>query len=456
VKPYRPEPAELDPYTPSRTRMGELVAHLATGQMSSCTQEELELYVTSAGRELQRQLLQDNLDQRARTEQRLDRVVGGDGVARTRAERGHRRLLSTTVGRVDVERIAYRAPGVSNLYPADAVLDLPGHLYSRPLQAAIVTEAACGSLRSAASTIEHFTGQRIGTRQIMEVCGRAAVDVTGFYRLPGAGPGPGQDLLVLSCDATGVNMIPSGLRPAVVAQAQAKAAAEPGPRPPSAQLADRERTGKRRMATVTALYDATATPRNGADVLPRTAAERTARSRQAPKATRREVHASVRATTAEMITVMFDHAQERDPGHHRRWIVLVDGNNHQIERIEHEAAERGVHIDIIIDFVHVLEYLWRAAEDLHPTMPARQGFVAHAARDVLDGHAGRVVADLRSHARTRSGEKDPGAVKANGIERTAAYLDAKKHYLGYDLALTLGWPIATGVIEGCCRSRPGS
>jgi hypothetical protein len=28
---------------------------------------------------------------------------------------------------------------------------------------------------------------------------------------------------------------------------------------------------------------------------------------------------------------------------------------------------------------------------------------------------------------------------------------AKTEYLGYDIALALGWPIATGVIEGCCR-----
>jgi hypothetical protein len=49
--------------------------------------------------------------------------------------------------------------------------------------------------------------------------------------------------------------------------------------------------------------------------------------------------------------------------------VLVDGNNHQFERIQHEAGRRGVHVDVVIDFVHVLEYLWKAAEDLHPTPP---------------------------------------------------------------------------------------
>ncbi len=76
-----------------------------------------------------------------------------------------------------------------------------------------------------------------------------------------------------------------------------------------------------------------------------------------------------------MIAAMFDQAERRDAERRRRWIVLVDGNNHQLERIQHEAGRRGVHVhvDVVIDFVHVLEYLWKAAEDLHPTLcpPAR-------------------------------------------------------------------------------------
>jgi hypothetical protein len=39
---------------------------------------------------------------------------GADQVPRRRAEPGHTRLLSTTLGQVEVTRIAYRHPGVSN------------------------------------------------------------------------------------------------------------------------------------------------------------------------------------------------------------------------------------------------------------------------------------------------------------------------------------------------------
>ncbi|MGP4048668.1 hypothetical protein [Streptomyces sp. 2A115] len=83
-----------------------------------------------------------------------------------------------------------------------------------------------------------------------------------------------------------------------------------------------------------------------------------------------------------MVTMQFDQAEKRDPPHGRRWIVLVDGANHQLECLENKPPERGVDIDIIADFAHVLECLWKATGDLqHPTQPARAAFVQATARD---------------------------------------------------------------------------
>ncbi|SNS21817.1 hypothetical protein SAMN06264365_11213 [Actinoplanes regularis] len=40
---------------------------------------------------------------------------------------------------------------------------------------------------------------------------------------------------------------------------------------------------------------------------------------------------------------------------------------------------------------------------------------------------------------------------STGFLRNLNYLTAKQPYLIYRIALTMGWPIATGVIEGICR-----
>lgn len=58
---------------------------------------------------------------------------------------------------------------------------------------------------------------------------------------------------------------------------------------------------------------------------------------------------------------LFDEADRRDPDHTRTWVALVDGNNHQIERIGAESKSRGVEVRIVVDLVHVIEYLWAAA-----------------------------------------------------------------------------------------------
>lgn len=447
---YRRRVCGTDDYAASRALFEALITRLGDPEMAARPEHVVEEFITGDGRQVWRQALQDHLDARAAAEPRRAEVTGADHVVRRRAEPGHTRLLATTLGRVEVSRIAYRAPGVSNLHPADACLSLPARLYSYPLRRQVVHETATGGVREARDALTRATGTQIGTQQLMQITVEAAHDVRDFYQqqpatspLPATRAGDGEpacrDLLMLSIDATGVNMIDSGLREAAPARPT-------GPQPPSAQLASRERTGRTRMAVVTALYDAAPAVRTAADILPATPSERSAR-RPGPKARNREINASVVDFTAPMTRRLFDRAHQRDPQHRRRWVVLVDGNNHQIDRIQAEAHARGVDIDIIIDFIHVLEYLWRAAEDLHPTQPGRAGFVARTARDLLDGHAPQVIVDLRTQYNTLT----QAGTHAPGIERAIAYLTAKQPYLNYHIALTLGWPIATGVIEGTCR-----
>jgi hypothetical protein len=415
-------------------------------EMNQRPEHVVEEFITGTGRDVFQQVLQDHLDARAAAEPRLAEVPGADDVVRRRAEPGHARLLGTTVGQVEVTRIAYRAPGVSNLHPGDARLALPQGRYSYPLCKAVVHESVTGALRQARDGLARMTGVRVGTQQLMQITVDAARDVRDFYaqhRVPDpvvrdGAPG-GRDLLVLSVDATGVNMIDSGLREATPTR-------DRGPQPPSAQLACRERAGRTRMAVVTALYDAAPAVRGPADIMPAGAAERAAR-RRGPTAVNRELDASIVESTAPMVTRLFDRAQQRDPQHRRRWVVLVDGNNHQIDRVHAEAHARRVEVDIIVDLIHVIEYVWKAAEDLHPVQPARAAFVARTARDLLEGHAGRVILDLTGHHDNQTRAGAPAA----GLKRCIDYLTAKQPYLDYHIALSHGWPIATGVIEGSCR-----
>lgn len=162
-----------------------------------------------------RSLLQDHLDLRACREQRLpEGALGADGVARARTESGHQRELATVFRTVTVTRIAYRAPGVANLYPADAALNLPVGKHSHGLRRLDAIEAARGSFEQAADALECASGVRVGKRQLEALTLAAAADVAGFYAQHEPAACPDTDLLVLTFDGKGIVMRPEALREA--------------------------------------------------------------------------------------------------------------------------------------------------------------------------------------------------------------------------------------------------
>jgi len=104
----------------------------------------------------------------------------------------------------------------------------------------------------------------------------------------------------------------------------------------------------------------------------------------------------------------------------------------------------------VIDFIHVLEYLWKAAWCFHaPRDPAMEDWVIAQALDILHGRAADVIARIARLARDHPPK--PGGEHAKIIRKTLSYLQNKQAWMDYPRALAEGWPIATGVIEGACR-----
>jgi hypothetical protein len=236
-------------------------------------------------------------------------------------------------------------------------------------------------------------------------------------------------------------MRPDSLRPAT-----AKAAATPNPKL-ATRLSRGEKRNRKRMAEVGAVYDTTPVARSRADILPRNDTER-AHASDGPTARNKWLIASVVDDAATVVGAIFDEADRRDPHHHRTWVALVDGNNHQIQRIGAEAQARGTTVAIIVDFVHVLEYLWKAAWSFHTEGDrAAETWVRRHAQTILNGGATRVAGALRRAATTAGLEPS----KRVGADTCATYLTNKRAYLDYPTALAQGWPIATGIIEGACR-----
>ncbi len=410
------------------------------GATAGCLEHaELEAYIVAEGFELLRLLLQDHFDVRAAREQRYPTVHNAEGVAYNSVEAGHRRPLTTVVGTVYVERLAYRHRGELNLCPADGVANLPVERHSHGLRRLAAIESTRGSFDDAADAVRRATGgAKVAKRQVEALARAAAADFGAFYqsgRRPRAGP---DEVIVISADGKGIVMRPDGLRPSTAA-----AAAKTKPKI-AGRLCRGEKRNRKRMAELGAVYTVTPTPRSPADVMARSAGG----PKPAPKARNKWLTASVVDDAATVIAAVFDEACRRDPGHEHPWVALVDGNCHQIERITAEAEQRNITITIICDFVHVLEYLWSAAWSFFAEGdPAAADWVDNKALAVLDGKAATTAAAIRRKATTLALDDN----KRRNADTCADYLLAKAPYLDYPTALTSGWPIATGIIEGACR-----
>ena len=425
----------------SQALFGRLVEWAAGEQALGLEHSELEARLAAGGRELARQVLQDQLDLRAVREQRPDAaVIGSDGIPRRSVERGHERDLHTVLGEVQVTRLAYRALGSENLYPADAQLNLPPVRHSHGIRRLAALEAPRSSFEDAQAAIVRATGQQIGTRQLRELTLAAAQDVGAFYAQRTRTAPDAEDLLVLSCDAKGVVMRPEALREQTRTQAQNASGKL------KTRLSKGEKSNRKRMAEIVTVYELTPEPRTAADILPDPENPPVARTR--PKAKNKWLKASVSDDASAVIAEMFNEADRRDRDRQLAWVALVDGNNHQIDRIKTEARKRKVKIPIVIDFIHVLEYLWSACWCFFQEGdPAAEQWVHEKALAVLEGKAGIVAAAIRRKATRLALEPN----KRQGADRCADYLLAKRPYLDYPTALANGWPIATGVIEGACR-----
>ncbi|MFF4830147.1 ISKra4 family transposase [Streptomyces sp. NPDC001312] len=441
--------ATADPFADSLSAFETLTTTLSGSNASTWTHTELEEYLDTAGRELLRLLLQDHLDLRAAREEEQVRagggpvVVGPEGRVRPWRETGHSRWLATVFGVVRVTRVAYRGRGVGNVHPADAVLSLPAGRHSTGLRRLAVTEAVRGSFDQAHDAVTRRCGNVLGKRRLEELAVAAAVDVDGFYRTMIPVPCSREMPLVVQVDGKGVVMRPEALREATRKAAARTAGGHRG------RLAPGEKPNRKRMATVACVFDTRPAPRRPHDVIHPPGGRSGERpARPGPRAENKWCTASLVRPPEQVIADAFDQAEARDPKHLRPWVVLVDGARHQLDLIAAETGRRGVTVHVLLDFVHVAEYVWAAAHAFHkPGTAEAEAWAADHLTAILAGHAARAAHDMTAQAE----REHLSAARRQVVDVCERYLTGHLDQLHYDTALGNGWPIATGAVEGACR-----
>ena len=423
---------EADPFVESRAVLEQVIDELRSGRVMRMTHAEVEELADARGCDLIRQLFQDHLDLRSAEEVQLECVKGSDGVERTHV-RSRSRPLETRFGTVRVNRLTYGADGESSLSPLDAALNLPEEKYSHGVRRRAAIEASKGSFDEVVEALHTTTGAKVAKRQVEELVRRAAVDFELYYTMAELQrPVDLNDLVVLTFDGKGIVV---------------RKAAERQKQKLKKRLSKGEKRHRKRMTTVAAVYDLEPHPRKPEDVIADDPEAKKVR-RSAPRAENKRVWASVRLSPEEVIEAGFQEALLRDPYKKRRWVVLVDGNEDQLGLVQKVARRHRVRVTIILDVIHVLEYLWKAGHCFHGEgTPELEAWVTERFLAILEGRASGVAAGMRRSATRRGLSR--GRRKA--VDTCAGYLLKHKKFLRYDRYLRKGFPIATGVIEGACR-----
>ena len=115
------------------------------------------------------------------------------------------------------------------------------------------------------------------------------------------------------------------------------------------------------MATVAAVYTIKPFRRTASQIVNPQESQKI----KAPRPESKRVWASLVKEPEQVISEAFDEALHRDPDRQKNWVALVDGNQTQLRLLKQLAQKHHIRLTIILDLIHVIEYLWKATFVFH-------------------------------------------------------------------------------------------
>ncbi len=436
-----------DEFTASREYLEQVIGRLQLPEALKRRHDETEKTIQQEGQELCRLLYQAALDVRANNEVRRESVTGEDNVVRTHVREDCPRKIASVFGEVTYRRKGYSHRTGTSLFPLDESLNMPKRKYTYGLRECVSLAVCQNAFDASLEGLSTLIAGRIPKRQAEELVVEASRDFDAFYAQRAITPVQSPStVLVMSQDGKGITLRHDDLREAT------RKAAEKAQHTLSTRLTSGEKRHRKRMATVATVYDVAPHVRESSEVIRREAEEGEAQRKDAPKAENKRVWASIEKEMEGVTEELVQEALRRDPNRDRPWVMLVDGHKDQIKVVKRIFKRHDIQAPLILDFIHVLEYLWRAAwcffdsSDKDQAKAAEQ-WVLEKADAILDGRSGNVAAGIRIKAKSYA----LSAKKRKTIGKVAKYLTNHTEMLRYDHYMQHGYPIATGVIEGACR-----
>jgi hypothetical protein len=356
-----------------------------------------------------------------------------------RLDQLHVRRYVSVFGELAISRYVYgtRETQKHEVIPLDGILALPDSEFSYVLQdwdQGFCVESSYGQSRCQIERILRI-GQSVLSLEQMN--GQMALAAEGFWvsEAPPTSETEGP-IMVLTADGKGVPMRREGGCDKPV------------------RLKKGQKANRKRQACIGGVYTIEPFTRTAEDVVNELLRDQRREQRPRPqnKKLRAELTRPIEGQEVNGKDRIFGWFAEqircRNADHRKPIVCLMDGDRALWEKVKWLMVIVGVPILCILDVFHVLEYLWSAAYCFHPEGSSQaEAFVTDRLRRLLHGEAGYVIGGLRQMQTKHKLSKS----KREQLSKIITYLANNQAYMRYDVCLSEGYPIGSGVVEGACR-----
>ena len=342
-----------------------------------------------------------------------------------------KRTYFSIFGKLPFWRPYFYKTGADGQSPLDAELSLGSDRYSDFLREMSEYLGVYIAYNKVTDVEERFLDLKLSTRVLQQIIAADSTDVEAFYaQKPAPSPDGEAEILVVQADGKGVPIVLET------------------PVEPKVRLGKGEKRGHKKEAIVTTVYTIARVPRTPEEVVAsffhqdQDSAPQAATSKR-PKPQNKHIWATLDGKDAALDRLV-KQVTPRQGSHISHKVALCDGCEALQSRIEARFSD----FNLILDFIHPNEYLWKVANSLMgETNDQRTEWVTNRTLQMLSGETKQIVAEFRSLAQ----DDQCTSARCEKLTKTANYFERNLPYMDYPTYLAKGWPIASGVIEGACR-----
>ena len=329
-------------------------------------------------------------------------------------------------------------------YPADRAMSMPKEEYSYNLQNWIGHSATDTDFRSSVELINQIFEYNIKEMQAERISNKLSEEVEVFYNEQENIPAEKEGVFFAGgFDDKGVPILPADANRKVDSN--------------GVRLGKGQKRGTKKSCTVSVTYSFNPNVRTAEDVVASLFKETTNTETEnnnpcEPSGTHAK-NKHIRAFLSDKQKAMeygLDNLPKRSTNKDKNIVILIDGDRGLEKAIDKAIEAKGIQDRVIfkvLDFIHVVEYLWKAANIYYGEKSLQRiTWVREHSLLLLQGKTDDVLKDL--HELIKHGKYQ--TAKHRMIKKVIKYLSNHKHMMNYKECLARGFPISTGAIESAC------